>query len=110
MQAKSAPVVKPESSLASQATQSATSCAVPSRPRGIPSSIFARAASGIPAVMSVRGCLARLVNGTRVRVDGTAGRVTLDALSERARANYLYARAVVGREFATPRVVPDGLN
>jgi len=35
------------------------------------------------------------------------GRVELDALSERARRNYLYARAVVGREFATPAVVPD---
>ena len=33
------------------------------------------------------------------------GRVALDALSERARCNYLYARAVVGREFATPAVV-----
>ena len=35
------------------------------------------------------------------------GRVTLDALSDRARANYLYARAVVGREFAFPRVCPS---
>lgn len=33
------------------------------------------------------------------------GRVPLDTLSERARANYLYARAVVGREFATPAIV-----
>jgi len=33
------------------------------------------------------------------------GRVELDALSDRARHNYLYARAVVGREFATPAVV-----
>lgn len=33
-----------------------------------------------------------------------AGRVDLDALSERARVNYLYARAVVGREFAMPAV------
>lgn len=32
------------------------------------------------------------------------GRVELDALTERARQNYLYARAVVGREFATPAV------
>jgi hypothetical protein len=32
------------------------------------------------------------------------GRVELDALSERARTNYLYARAVVGREYATPSV------
>lgn len=33
------------------------------------------------------------------------GRVEIDGLSERARDNYLYARAVVGREFATPQVV-----
>lgn len=32
------------------------------------------------------------------------GQVALDNLSDRARRNYLYARAVVGREFATPRV------
>jgi hypothetical protein len=34
------------------------------------------------------------------------GRVDLDVLSERARRNYFYARAVVGREFATPAVRP----
>ncbi|GAP33564.1 hypothetical protein ABXN37_00055 [Piscinibacter sakaiensis] len=34
------------------------------------------------------------------------GHVALDALSERARVNYLYARAVVGREFAVPVVRP----
>lgn len=32
------------------------------------------------------------------------GRVQLDALSSRARDNYLYARAVVGREYAHPCV------
>ena len=32
------------------------------------------------------------------------GHVELDALSERARHNYLYARALVGREYATPAV------
>lgn len=32
------------------------------------------------------------------------GHVDLDALSDRARDNYLYARTVVGREFATPAV------
>jgi pyruvate,water dikinase len=31
----------------------------------------------IPAVMSVRECLSRLTNGTRVRVDGTQGRVQI---------------------------------
>jgi len=33
------------------------------------------------------------------------GQVELDALSERARRNYFYARVVVGREYATPAVV-----
>jgi hypothetical protein len=33
-----------------------------------------------------------------------AGCVDLDALTERARHNYFYARTVVGREFATPAV------
>jgi len=37
------------------------------------------------------------------------GHVDLDGLSERARCNYFYARAVIGREFAHPTVVgtPD---
>ena len=33
------------------------------------------------------------------------GHVDMDALSERARDNYLYARTVIGREFATPAVI-----
>jgi hypothetical protein len=33
-----------------------------------------------------------------------AGRVDLDALNERERNNYLYARAVMGRDFAYPVV------
>lgn len=32
------------------------------------------------------------------------GHVVLDSLSDRARDNYLYARAVVGREYAFPYV------
>ena len=32
------------------------------------------------------------------------GRVDMDALGERARVNYLYARAMVGRETAVPEV------
>lgn len=32
------------------------------------------------------------------------GRVELDGLSERARSNYLYARAMIGREFDWPQV------
>ena len=35
------------------------------------------------------------------------GHVALDALSERARDNYLYARAVMGREYAYPCVLPS---
>jgi hypothetical protein len=35
-----------------------------------------------------------------------SGRVDLDALSERARNNYLFARATVGREHAMPCICP----
>jgi len=34
------------------------------------------------------------------------GHVDLDALSNRARENYLYARAMVGRDYAHPAVEP----
>jgi hypothetical protein len=34
------------------------------------------------------------------------GQVAMDGLSERARDNYFYARAVVGREYAYPCVQP----
>lgn len=34
------------------------------------------------------------------------GRVDLDGLSEEARNDYLYARAMVGRELAAPAVEP----
>ncbi len=33
------------------------------------------------------------------------GKVELDTLSDRARENYLYARAVVGRDYAYPTVL-----
>lgn len=33
-----------------------------------------------------------------------AGHVDLDALSDRARVNYIYARTVVGRELSRPTV------
>lgn len=33
------------------------------------------------------------------------GHVDLDSLGDRARENYFYARAVVGREYAVPAVV-----
>lgn len=35
------------------------------------------------------------------------GRVNLDHLSDAARNNYLYARALVGREFNTPAIQPS---
>ena len=38
------------------------------------------------------------------------GCVQMDTLSERARNNYLYARAVVGREYRTPAVRLKGLH
>jgi hypothetical protein len=34
------------------------------------------------------------------------GHVSMDSLSDRARENYLYARAVIGREYAYPLVRP----
>ena len=34
------------------------------------------------------------------------GRVNIDALSDRARINYFYARALVGRDLTTPDVEP----
>ena len=37
--------------------------------------------------------------------DGS-GRVDLDRMSERARNNYFYARAMVGRELSLPAVEP----
>jgi hypothetical protein len=39
-----------------------------------------------------------------------AGQVDLDALSESARNNYLYARAMVGRELAVPAVRCSALH
>lgn len=36
-----------------------------------------------------------------------AGTVAMDDLSEHARENYLFARAMVGREFALPCVLPE---
>ncbi|WP_457322116.1 hypothetical protein [Roseateles sp. P5_E11] len=39
-----------------------------------------------------------------------AGHVDLDALSERARVNYLFARTAVGREFTAPDVQPRAIH
>ena len=38
------------------------------------------------------------------------GQVNLDCLSERARNNYLYARAMVGRELAVPAMRPTSMH
>lgn len=38
------------------------------------------------------------------------GQVDLDRLSEQARTNYLYARAMVGRELACPAVKPTAIH
>ena len=35
-----------------------------------------------------------------------SGQVDLDSLSDRARTNYLYARAMVGRELSVPALRP----
>jgi len=40
----------------------------------------------------------------------SSGNVDLDALSARARDNYLYARTVIGREFFNPVVQPCNLH
>lgn len=39
-----------------------------------------------------------------------AGRVDLDSLGERARCNYFYARAVIGRQFGMPAVQPGAFE
>lgn len=38
------------------------------------------------------------------------GRVNLDSLSGAARNNYLYARALVGREFAAPAIMVSDIS
>jgi hypothetical protein len=39
-----------------------------------------------------------------------SGQVDIDRLSDRARSNYFFARAVIGREFATPAVQRSDLH
>ena len=39
-----------------------------------------------------------------------SGRVDIDALTEQARNNYFYARAMVGRELAAPAVESAGVH
>jgi hypothetical protein len=38
-----------------------------------------------------------------------SGHVDIDALSERARVNYLYARAMIGREYSAPSLLQHAL-
>lgn len=38
------------------------------------------------------------------------GHVDLDHLSPRGKLNYLYARTLIGREFALPSVLPSDLH
>jgi hypothetical protein len=39
-----------------------------------------------------------------------SGWVDIDALSEKLRLNYLYARTLIGRDFSMPAVVPSRLH
>jgi len=39
-----------------------------------------------------------------------SGHVNIDGLSEQARTNYLFARTVIGREFAIPAVRESALH
>jgi hypothetical protein len=39
-----------------------------------------------------------------------AGHVDIDSLSDRARSDYLFARTVIGRDFAMPAVHPADLH
>ena len=55
------------------------------------------------------GCLFREGSALAFPCDDR-GRVDLDGLSDRARNNYLFARAMVGRDFALPVVRPVSLQ
>ncbi len=39
-----------------------------------------------------------------------AGQVDLDALGERARNNFFFVHSVIGRDFASPAVLPCGCH
>ncbi|MDB5899287.1 MAG: hypothetical protein JWP22_4303 [Ramlibacter sp.] len=64
-----------------------------------------------PGVLAFRLCFRSLFDSGRgfAFPCDKAGRVALDELSERARNNYLYARAMVGKELAVPEVEPGDL-
>jgi hypothetical protein len=52
-----------------------------------------------------------LVDGQAYRFPcDSAGHVDIDALGQRERLNYFYARTVIGREFGRPAVVAVSLH
>jgi hypothetical protein len=65
-----------------------------------------------PAFQAVRGAFelrfrSLFHDGRALAFDCDAqGRIDLDRLPERARERYFYARALVGRDFAQPEVLP----
>ena len=66
-------------------------------------------AIALPPAASATSCEVRfesLFDGGRALVFpcDEHGRVDLDALPPRARSNYLYARALIGRDFVLPQV------
>lgn len=63
--------------------------------------------TGTPSYQLRFQSLAREGRGYAFPCDA-GGRVDIDALSERARNNYFYARTVIGREVTFPKVRLDG--
>lgn len=66
-----------------------------------------------PSIAALSACQLRFVSlfqpGRALSFPCDAsGHVDMDALSERARANYLYARAMVGRDYARPSQCSQG--
>jgi hypothetical protein len=60
------------------------------------------------SVAAFRLCFRSLFDGRGFAFPCDArGCVDLDGLSEQARNNYFYARAMVGRELAVPAIEPD---
>lgn len=59
-----------------------------------------------PLFESFEVCFESLFNAGRCLAFpcDSGGHVDIDALSPRARQNYLYARALIGRDFSYPRV------
>jgi hypothetical protein len=64
------------------------------------------------AVAHFELCFASLLNDGRALAFpcDAAGHVDLDALSERARINYFFARTTIGRAFAGPAVQPSAVH